>query len=103
MAVDAAIGSSPRMFAVWGITAATESGEKRKIKNPIMAFQNPATIQGKVIVNKKISTMSTVLKPVGDNAHAARATSPAMVVTNSAATRTRRPVMEFPAASACLD
>jgi hypothetical protein len=68
-----------------------------------MAFQNPATIQGNVIVNKMISKISIMLKPAGDNANAARAISPAMETANNAANSTRRPVMEFPAASACLD
>ena len=63
MAVDAAISSSPRIRDAWGITAAIGSGENRKIRNPIMAFQNPATIQGNVIANNTISTMSIVLNP----------------------------------------
>ena len=31
----------------------------------MMAFQNPATIQGSVIANKTISTRSIALKPAG--------------------------------------
>ena len=61
-----------------GITAAIGSGEKRKIRNPIMAFQNPATIHGNVIANSTISTMSIALKPAGDSANAASAIDPAM-------------------------
>ncbi|MGA7112280.1 MAG: hypothetical protein WBY77_07495, partial [Pseudolabrys sp.] len=86
-----------------GITAAIESDEKRKIKNPTMAFQNPATIQGNVIANSPISTRSIALNPEGDSAKAASAINPAIETANSAANNTRRPVMEFPVASTCLD
>jgi hypothetical protein len=68
-----------------------------------MAFQNLATIQGSVIANKAISTTSIVLKPAGDNANAARAINAAMETANNAANSARRPDMEFPAASTCLD
>jgi hypothetical protein len=85
------------------MTAATESDEKRKIKKPIMAFQNLATIQGSVIANKAISTTSIALKPAGDNANAARAINAAMETANNAANSARRPDMEFPAASTSLD
>jgi len=67
------------------------------------AFQNPATIHGSVIANKMISTISSALKPPGDNATAARAINAAMETANNPANSARRPEMEFPAASACLD
>ena len=103
IAVDAEIGASPRTRDTCGITAAIESDEKRKIKNPIMAFQNPDTIQGNVIANNTISMMSIVLKPPGDSASAASAIDPAMVTAVRAANSTRLPAMAFPVASACLD
>jgi len=68
-----------------------------------MAFQNPATIHGKVIANSTISTRSIALNPLGDNANVASTTSPDIETVNSAANSTRRPVMEFSAASSCLD
>ena len=103
IAVDAEIGASPRMRDACGITAAIESDENRKIKNPIMAFQNPATIQGNVIANNTISMMSIMLKPAGDSASAASAIDPAMVTAIRAAKSTRLPAMAFPVASACVD
>ena len=92
-----------RMRATCGITAAIESDEKRKIKNPTMAFQNPATIQCNVIANNTISVMSIVLKPAGDSASAASAINPTMVTAIRAANSTRLPAMAFPVASACVD
>jgi hypothetical protein len=68
-----------------------------------MAFQNPATIQGNVIVNKMISAISIALKPAGDNATAARTINATMETANNPANIARRPEMEFPAVSACLD
>ena len=53
IAVDAVTGSSPRINPAAGITAATGSAEKRMMTNPITAFQNPATIQGKVTANSE--------------------------------------------------
>ncbi len=50
-AVDAVIASFPRMPAAIGITAAIGSGAKRMMKNPIVAFQKPATIHGSVTAN----------------------------------------------------
>lgn len=69
----------------------------------MIAFQNPATIQGNVIVNNTINTMSIVLKPPGDNASAASATIPIMVRAIKAANSARRPAMAFSVASACVD
>ena len=47
------------------MTAAVGSAEKRMIRNPITAFQNPATIQGSVTANSA-SSMTSI------NAEAAR-------------------------------
>ena len=58
IAVDAVIGSSPRMRAAVGITAAAGSAEKRMIRNPITAFQKPTTIQGSVTANSASSVTS---------------------------------------------
>ena len=51
IAVDAVTGSSPLTRAVDGITAMAGSAAKRMMMKPITAFQNPATIQGKVTAN----------------------------------------------------
>ena len=61
------------MPAAIGITAAVGSAEKRMIRNPITAFQNPATIQGSVIANSTSSMTSIKPRPPGDSASAASA------------------------------
>jgi len=66
------------------------------IRKPIIAFQNPTTIQGKVSENNASKTISTTLKPPGDSASAASASTPATVATNRTANSARRPVTETP-------
>src|SRR5580704_903574 len=48
IAVNAVIGSSPRMCAAIGLTVATGSREKHMIRKPIDAFQNPIVDHGSV-------------------------------------------------------
>ena len=66
------------------------------------AFQNPATIQGNVMVNSTISTRSIALNPEGDNAKA-YAINPAIETANSAANNTRRPAWNFGASTCLID
>ena len=101
-AVDAVTGSSPRMRAATGMIAAIGSAAKRMIRNPITAFQNPATIQGRVTANSTSSAMSIMPKPPGASASAASASDPAMVAANRTTNSTRRPNISFPAASASM-
>jgi hypothetical protein len=61
IAVDAITGSSPRMLAARGFTAAAGSRQKRMIKNPIVAFQNPTTDQGRVTVKSTRKAMAPTL------------------------------------------
>src|SRR2546423_4670488 len=71
IAVEAVTGSSPRIRAATGNTAVTASAEKRMIRNPITAFQNPATIHGSVRAKSASNVMSMMLKPPGLSASAA--------------------------------
>ena len=48
IAVEAAMGSSPRRRATDGSTVATGSRANRMMTKPIAAFQNPITDQGMV-------------------------------------------------------
>ncbi len=56
IAVEAKMGSSPRIVVTWGMTADAASAENRMTRKPITAFQNPATIQGKVMEKSASST-----------------------------------------------
>ena len=102
IAVEAVIGSSPRSWPVIGTTAAIGSSEKRMIRNPIIAFQNPATIHGKVIAKNTSSTISMTPMPPGDSARAASTKDPAIVAANKTQNSIRRPVMELPARAICV-
>ena len=88
IAVRAVIGSSPRMRAAIGLTAATGSRAHVKSRNPIVAFQNPTTDHGSVSVNR--TRKSTAAKPRGGTATTASNMSPTMVAAVSAAYSARR-------------
>src|ERR1700690_2775616 len=88
IAVDAVTGSSPRMLAARGFTAAAGSRQKRMIKNPIVAFQNPRTDQGKVTVNSTRKAMPPAL--YGGTATIASHKVAAIVAATRAANSARR-------------
>src|SRR5450631_3798046 len=88
IAVDAVSGSSPRMLAARGFTAAAGSRQKRMIKNPMVAFQNPRTDQGKVTVNSTRKAMPPAL--YGGTATIASHKVAAIVAVTSTANSVRR-------------
>ena len=92
IAVDAVIGSSPRIPAAAGSTATTGSAAKRMMRNPITAFQNPTTIHGRTTANSAKIATSTRPMPPGDSAIAIRPSIPIMVTAASTPNSTRRPV-----------
>ena len=69
---------------------------------PITAFQNPATIQGRVTANSTSAARSRIPNPPGVSASAASHSDPAMV-TDKQDSESHPPAnMLFSAASACI-
>ena len=68
IAVDAVIGSSGRMRATAGTTAAIGSREKRMMQKPITAFQKPMQVQGSVSPNEISSRISSTPNPPAESA-----------------------------------
>ena len=96
IAVDAVTGSSPRMLAASGFTAVAGSRQKRMIRNPITAFQNPTTDHGKVTVKSTRKAMAPKLR--GGTATVASHRTAAMV----AATRTANSVRRRLSVAVCV-
>src|SRR5665647_2335305 len=88
IAVGAVSGSAPRMLAAMGFTVAAGSRHKRMIKNPMVAFQNPSTDQGKVTVNSTRKAMPPAL--YGGTATVASHKVAAMVAVTRMANSARR-------------
>ena len=66
IAVDAVIGSSPRMRATAGTTVAIGSRANRMMQKPITAFQKPMQVHGRVRPKHKSSRASSTPKPPAD-------------------------------------
>src|SRR5262249_60788175 len=88
IATEAVIGSSPRMLAISGFTAAAGLSEKSMTRKPITAFQKPTTAQGKGIVKSTRNARPPGLD--GGAATAARPDTAAGVAPTERAKRARR-------------
>ena len=90
IAVDAVIGSSPRMLAASGFTVTAGSRAKRMIRKPMKAFQKPITDQGRVMVNNRRNEIAPKL--CGGTAIAASHSTAIIVAPTSPANSARRRV-----------
>src|SRR6202045_4497469 len=92
IAVNAVIGSSPRMCAAMGLTVATGSREKHMIRKPIDAFQNPIVDHGSVAAKSARKAMALAL--LGGTAVPASHRTAPIVAPAITATRARRRASE---------
>jgi hypothetical protein len=76
------------------MTVDNGSSAKRQIRKPIVEFQNPVAIQGKVKKNKTSNAISVTLRPLIESALAISQSMPIIVAMTRVPNKMRLPDME---------